>query len=654
MKQRLIKTLSALALVVSITGCSSTSTEMTTTPASSSEPTSDTTGETTLRVASWNVDSKAHPDITAMSDILHELGIEVMGFQEIDVNNTRNDYDMVQDFVNENYPYVHFAKGRDCANGGFGVGTTSAYEIKEYSSMPIESTSSKATKALERVVFEKDGKTIAFYVTHTSWENTPLRRRQMAQIIERVKTDPCDYIIMVADWNADQSYYEYTGFLEDFNIANGLDGVFLDTFNGSDDTMKVMSVDNIITTKNITISNVKTYHSDMADHDMIYADLTLSDEPKTFTENPNRALGQGVSATTTAEGSDPLMAVDYDSTTAWTADGSTSEDSVVLELAGLIKDGEISVEYGVEPVSVTVSVSQDGINYTPVDGETTYTPSFSFKYVKFDLTSGETPVAINEIIVHGDYDLPTSVDSTNLIQDGTFDSDTAWSIEIAGEADPEAEEPQEESAFLTGINDGEYVIVRNNADGYGNATLRQVVEVKPNTRYQLSFDQKSDTLNSEDFGYEIEQFDANGETIANFTVTLSDNLNLSYDGYRTNDYVFTTAANAATIEVRLKVNSGEGSLYLDNVELKETIQIDQIYLDGQTTLSVGDTTTITPTYTPENYTDLSFHWTSLDETIATVDENGTVTATGVGSTYVGLVSDSDLVAESMIRITVSE
>ena len=69
--------------------------------------------------------------------------------------------------------------------------------------------------------------------------------------------------------------------------------------------------------------------------------------------------------------------------------------------------------------------------------------------------------------------------------------------------------------------------------------------------------------------------------------TLSDNLNLSYDGYRTNDYVFSTAANAATIEVRLKVNSGEGSLYLDNVELKEAIQIDQIYLDGETTLSVG-------------------------------------------------------------------
>ena len=72
MKQRLIKTLSALALVASISGCSSTSTTVTTTPASSSDPTSESTGETTLRVASWNVDSKAHPDITAMSDILDE------------------------------------------------------------------------------------------------------------------------------------------------------------------------------------------------------------------------------------------------------------------------------------------------------------------------------------------------------------------------------------------------------------------------------------------------------------------------------------------------------------------------------------------------------------------------------------------------------
>lgn len=73
-------------------------------------------------------------------------GIEIMGFQEIDILNTRNDYDMAQDFVNDNYPYVHFAKGRDFADGYFGVGTTSSLEFQEISSVPIESTAVKPPK----------------------------------------------------------------------------------------------------------------------------------------------------------------------------------------------------------------------------------------------------------------------------------------------------------------------------------------------------------------------------------------------------------------------------------------------------------------------------------------------------------------------------
>ena len=40
----------------------------------------------TMRVATWNVDSKAHPDIKKMSEIIKENGVEIMGFQEIDVN----------------------------------------------------------------------------------------------------------------------------------------------------------------------------------------------------------------------------------------------------------------------------------------------------------------------------------------------------------------------------------------------------------------------------------------------------------------------------------------------------------------------------------------------------------------------------------------
>lgn len=44
------------------------------------------------------------------------------------------------------------------------------------------------------------------------------------------------------------------------------------------------------------------------------------------------------------------------------------------------------------------------------------------------------------------------------------------------------------------------------------------------------------------------------------------------------------------------------------------------------TINVGNTFTITPTVTPDNATDKSVIWTSSDDTIATVDDNGKVTA----------------------------
>ncbi len=44
------------------------------------------------------------------------------------------------------------------------------------------------------------------------------------------------------------------------------------------------------------------------------------------------------------------------------------------------------------------------------------------------------------------------------------------------------------------------------------------------------------------------------------------------------------------------------------------------------TINVGNTFTITPTVTPDNATDKSVIWTSSDDTIATVDDNGNVTA----------------------------
>ena len=101
----------------------------------------------------------------------------------------------------------------------------------------------------QRVVIEKDGKEIAFYNTHLSYEDQKLRKQQMETLMKAMDSDTCKYVIAVGDFNADQSTKEFDAFKEKYHIANGLDGKWLDTYNGVDDTMKVNSVDNIIVSK---------------------------------------------------------------------------------------------------------------------------------------------------------------------------------------------------------------------------------------------------------------------------------------------------------------------------------------------------------------------------------------------------------------------
>lgn len=612
-----------------------------------------------MRVATWNVDSKAHPDIKKMSEIMKENGIEIMGFQEIDVNNTRNDYDMVQDFVNETYPYVHFAKGRDFANGGFGVGITSQYGWKEISSIPIESTGSKATKVLERALLEKDGREIAFYVTHTSWENTDLRRRQFAEIIERVSMDPAEYKILVADWNADQSLYEYTMFEDGFHIANGKDGVWFDTFNGTDDSMKVMTVDNIITSKNIRITDVGTVHSDMADHDMLWADLEFLDEAEGEPATGNRALGQAVTASSTKAESDPYMLNDYDMETCWEAENGGAQ-SVILELDRVYDGKTAKIFWGeAKPESCSLSISTDGVQYAEVpvtegadsseaalDGEV--------KFVKLEMDGAAAP-QIRELQVFGDFITPESVPGTNLLKNGDMETEDGWEFaDISEESTENGAAAGYEFGYTEDAHGGAQAvkITKTGAEAAGDGVVRQTISVEPNKRYQLSFWHKSDTLDSAAFTYEINQKDKEGNTISTHLAKLNDNLNMSQE-YREFDYNFITSPYAVTAEIALHVVAGEGSLYLDDVAVKEVIPTEAIFVSAEKTeLEVGETTAVTAEVLPGNATDLTFHWTSSDENVITVSEDGTVTAVGQGRAYAQYVNSGDLTAEASVVITV--
>ena len=65
--------------------------------------------------------------------------------------------------------------------------------------------------------------------------------------------------------------------------------------------------------------------------------------------------------------------------------------------------------------------------------------------------------------------------------------------------------------------------------------------------------------------------------------------------------------------------------------LVKPVPVTGITLDETLALNVGETGTLAAAITPDNATDQTLTWTSSDTTVATVDENGTITAVGAGT-----------------------
>lgn len=300
--KKLLCALCAMTLLATATGCSNNNAD---------KDKKETSGNT-LVVASNNIDAKSQPDVDAQRKLLEENGVEIFGLQEVDNMTRRNHYDVVSKFKVDPYKDAFFSNAIAFSGGEYGIATVSKYEFKSkdatklYSDLfagkeiaqeladaykdydpdnkeseaKMDAVSAKnpiELRLYQRVVIEKDGKEIAFYNTHLSYEDQKLRKQQMETLMKAMDSDTCKYVIAVGDFNADQSTKEFDAFKEKYHIANGLDGKWLDTYNGVDDTMKVNSVDNIIVSKNITIKEVKMIPSKLSDHNPLVATLELGE-----------------------------------------------------------------------------------------------------------------------------------------------------------------------------------------------------------------------------------------------------------------------------------------------------------------------------------------------------------------------------------------
>ena len=82
-----------------------------------------------------------------------------------------------------------------------------------------------------------------------------------------------------------------------------------------------------------------------------------------------------------------------------------------------------------------------------------------------------------------------------------------------------------------------------------------------------------------------------------------------------------------------KIKSGSGTQadpYTFELVYPSKVDVTGVTLKESTTLTVGDTETLTATVAPDGATDKTVTWSSSDTTVATVDENGVVTAVALG------------------------
>ena len=265
-------------------------------------------------------------DPVEQRELLAENGVDIFGLQEINYNNIRFINEGVEltnplpDYTQDPYVDSYFGEAVKFAGGGYGtatvantkfldtestkfyMGNPSAEASKIYEDTfnaydPRDEKTVEAFQALKegingeylfeprlftRVLIEKDGKEIAFYNAHTTWEDVnangdsiDIRAGQLKQLHEAMKSDTAEYVVAVGDFNINATS-EMWIFQDDFTLGNGNNGVWMDTFVVEYDSMNVYSIDNIIVSNNIEIRDIRVVEEPvLSDHLPLIAELEL-------------------------------------------------------------------------------------------------------------------------------------------------------------------------------------------------------------------------------------------------------------------------------------------------------------------------------------------------------------------------------------------
>ena len=218
-------------------------------------------------------------------------------------------------------------------------------------------------------------------------------------------------------------------------------------------------------------------------------------------------------------------------------------------------------------------------------------------------TGVEAPETL-ELVTNGE-------NSKNL--DAKMTPEDATEVKLAYESSDESVATVDENGLVTAVADGECTITT------------YVVADAPATA-ETATQEAAAVVTDEETPTEGENSEATADSE---TVTVPDNLDAAFG-------VVPEGLSATTkVIVTTKV---------EKIELDKTEGI----------LNVGNTVTITATVAPEEATNPAVTWSSSDESVATVDETGKITAVAVGNATITATSEDDSSVSANYELTVQQ
>lgn len=197
------------------------------------------------------------------------------------------------------------------------------------------------------------------------------------------------------------------------------------------------------------------------------------------------------------------------------------------------------------------------------------------------------------------------------------------------------------NGVITGIKGGNTIVTLTSADGKFSAKCPVTVNqpLKAIKMDDIALETNGHT--SETVAYTLEPADTTEDDV---TLSVADESIAKLEGNKlvaVSDGTTKITATSGIVKTSAKVTVGK---------VIESITLDS----NEGVLSVGNTHTIKATVFPEDATDKAVTWKSSDESIATVDAEGNVTAKGTGNATITATSESDGDVSADYALTVNK